>query len=123
LKEVVRRHLLPGTYPRVPVRSLSKPASAISELLCLLARVLHGGRFNIFRGFGGEAVSPIIGDRSIDDRCAVDTFPVIEDQKEVRESFQHHQSFALRAIHNYFLLRYVNELARRISNLRSSMTA
>jgi hypothetical protein len=85
--------------------------------------VLHGGRFNFFRGFGGEAVSPIIGDRSIDDRSAVDTFPGIEGQEEVRESFQYHQSFALWAIHNYFLPRYVNELARRISNLRSSMSA
>jgi hypothetical protein len=85
--------------------------------------VLHGGRFNFFRGYGGEAVSPIIGDRSIDDRSAVDTFPGIEGQKKVRESFQHHQSFALRTIHNYFLPRYVNELARGNSNLRSSMTA
>jgi hypothetical protein len=45
--------------------------------------VLPGGRFNFFRGFGGEAVSPIIGDRPIDDRSAVDTFPRIEDQEKV----------------------------------------
>jgi len=44
----------------------------------LLARVLHGGRFNFFRSYGGKAVSPIIGNRSIDDRSAVDTFPSIE---------------------------------------------
>jgi hypothetical protein len=62
--------------------------------------MLHGGRFNFFRGFGGEAVSPIIGDRPIDDRSAVDTFPGIEDQEKIREPFQHHQSFAFRAIHN-----------------------
>jgi hypothetical protein len=90
---------------------------------CLPARALHGGRFNFFRDFGGEAVSPIIGDRPVDDRSAVDTFPRIEDQEKVRESFQHHQSFALRAIHNYFLPRYVNELARGNSKLRSSTTA
>ena len=123
LKEVVRRHLLPEPYPRASVRSLSKLACAIPELLCLLTPVLHGGRFNFFRGYGGEAVSPIIGDRSIDDRSAVDTFPGIEGQKKVRESFQHHQSFALRTIHNYFLPRDVNELVRGSSNLRSRMTA
>ena len=91
--------------------------------LCLLAHALRGGRFNFFRGFGCEAISPIIEDRPIDDRSAVDTFPRIEDQEKVREPPQHHQSFALLAIHNYFLPRYVSELARRISNLRSSMTA
>ena len=110
MKEVVRRHSLPGTFPRAPVRSLSKPTCAIPELLCVLTRVLHGGRFNFFRGYGGEAVSPIIGDRSIDDRSAIDTFPGIEGQEEVRESFQHHQPFALRTIHNNFLPRNVNEL-------------
>ena len=74
--------------------------------------VLHGGCFNFFRGFGSKAVSPIIGNRFIDDGSAVDTFPGIKDQEEVREPFHHHQSFALRAIHNYFLPRYVSELAR-----------
>ena len=77
-----------------------------------VSRVLRGGRFNFFRGFGGEAVSSIVGDCPIDDRSAVDTFPRIEDQEKVREPFQHHQSFALRAIHNYSLPGYVSELAR-----------
>ena len=67
--------------------------------------VLHGSRFDFFHGFGSEAVSPVIGDRPIDDRSAVDTFPGIKGQKKVRESFQHHQSFALRATHNYCLPR------------------
>ena len=123
MKEVVRRHLLPGTFPRAPVRSLAKPTCAVPELLCSLTPVLHGGRFNFFRGYGGEAVSPIIGDRPIDDRSAIDTFPGIEGQEEVRESFQHHQPFALRTIHNHFLPRNVNELVRGSSNLRSSITA
>ena len=114
---------MPGTHPRTPVRSSSKPTSATQELRCLLAPALGGGRFNSFRGFGGEASSPIIEDLPIDDRSAVDTFPGIEDQEKVREPLQPHQSFALRAIHNYFLPRYVSELARGISNLRSSMTA
>ena len=90
---------------------------------CPTVGVLHRGRFNYFRGFGGEAGSPIIGDRPIDDCSAVDTFPGIEGQEKVRESFQHHQSFALRAIHNHVLPRYVNELARGNSNLRSSTAA
>jgi hypothetical protein len=114
---------LPGTHPRTPVRSLSKPTRATQELRCLPAHALRGGRFNFFRGFGGEAISPIIEDLPIDYRSAVDTFPRIEDQEKVREPLEHHQSFALRAIHNYFLARYANELARRISNLRTSMTA
>ena len=75
-------------------------------------RVLHGGCFNFLRGFGGEAVSPVIGDCLIDNCSAVDTFPGIKDQEEVREPFHHHQSFALRTIHNNFLPRYVSELAR-----------
>jgi hypothetical protein len=89
----------------------------------LPAPVLHDGCFSFFPGFSGEAVSPIIGDRPIDDCTAVDAFPGIEGQKKVRESFQHHQSFAFRAFHNYVLPRYVNERARGISKLRSSMTA
>lgn len=74
--------------------------------------MLHSGRFNFLRGFGGEAGSPIIGDRLIDDCSAVDTFPRIKNQEEVREPFHHHQSFALRTIHNYFPPRYVSELTR-----------
>ena len=97
---------LPETYSRTPVRVLSNShTEAIPELPCLSAFVLHGGRFDFFHGFGGEAVSPVIGDRPIDDRSAVDAFPGIKGQKKVRESFQHHQSFALRATHNYCLPR------------------
>ncbi len=45
--------------------------------------VLHGGRFDFFRGFGGEAIPPIFGDCPIDDCSAVDAFPGIEGQKKV----------------------------------------
>ena len=45
--------------------------------------MLHGGRFNFFRSFGCEAVFPIIADRLIDDRAAIDTFPGIEHQEEI----------------------------------------
>jgi len=87
-------------YTRIPVRSLLKSIHVILEFQYLLVPTLHGGRFNFFRGFGGEAVSPIIGDCLIDNCSAVDTFPGIKDQEEVREPFHHHQSFALRTIHN-----------------------
>jgi hypothetical protein len=45
--------------------------------------VLYGGLFNVLCGFGGEAVSPVIGNRFIDDCSAIDTFPCIEDQEKV----------------------------------------
>ena len=69
---------------------------------------LHGGRFNFCRCLGYEAIFPIIADRLIDDRSAIDTFPGIENQEEVREAFQHHQSFSLWAIHHSFLPHYEN---------------
>jgi hypothetical protein len=104
-----------GTYPRTPARSLSNLTKAIPEFRCLPGAVLHGGCLGFFRGFGREAVSPIFRDCPINDGSAVDAFPGIEGQKKVRESFQHHQSFALRAIHN-FLPCEVNERMQGNSN-------
>jgi hypothetical protein len=105
LNEVVHRQALRERIQELRLAHSKQPTCTIPELQCLLASVLHGGRFNFFRGFGGKAVSPIIGDRPIDDGSAVDTFPGIEGQEKVRESFQLHQSFALRAIHNHVLPR------------------
>jgi hypothetical protein len=105
-----------GTYPRTPVRSLSNITKAIPEFRCFPGAVLHGGGFGFFRGLGGEAISPIFGDCPIDDGSAVDAFPGIEGQEKIRESFQHHQSFALRAIHDYFLPCYETERAQGNSN-------
>lgn len=93
------------------------------ELLCSMVKGLHGRRFNFFRGVGCQADFPIIGDRSIDDCSAIETFPGVEDQKEIREAFQHHQSLALRAIHNSFPpCDYEHAVAGGKSNLRSSTT-
>ena len=92
------------------------------ELRCPYVGVLHGGSFDFFRRFRREAVSPIVGDRSIDDRSAVNTFPRIESQEKIREAFQHHQSFALGAFHNYSLPHCESDLARGESNLRSRVT-
>ena len=86
------------------------------ELRCPYVGVLHGGSFDFFRRFRCEAVSPIVGDRSIDDRSAVNTFPRIEGQEKIREAFQHHQSFALRAFHDYFLPCYETERTQGNSN-------
>ena len=107
---LIRNGGCPGFF--VLARSLANPTGAIPELRCDLAHVLHGGWFSFFRGFGSEAGSPIIGNCLIDDGSAVDTFPGIKDQEEVREPFHHHQSFALRTIHNNSLPRYVSELSR-----------
>jgi hypothetical protein len=47
----------------------------------------------------GQALPPIIRNGAIDDRAAVDTFPGVENQEEVGEAFQHHETFALRTFH------------------------
>jgi hypothetical protein len=94
---------------------------ANGEHPAVLRSSTDGGRFSFFGFFGCETVSPIIGDRSIDDRSAIDTFPGIEDQKEIREPLQHHQSFTLRAIHNCFLPGGEDEFAGGFSKEWSSI--
>jgi hypothetical protein len=46
-----------------------------------------------------KALSPILGDRPINDGTAIEALPRIENQKEVREPFQLHKPFALRTLH------------------------
>jgi len=46
-----------------------------------------------------ETLSAIVRNGAIDDRAAVDAFPCVENEKEIREAFQHHQAFALRTFH------------------------
>jgi hypothetical protein len=111
-------------HQRLPASNVSQNSGVLvvkthtcdTGITDLPAPVLHGRRFDFLRGFGCETISPIFGDRLIDDCSAVDAFPGIEGQKKVRESFQHHQSFALRAIHDYCLPREVNERAQGNSN-------
>lgn len=111
---------LPESHPGTSAIVLLEAERAIQEIRWPSVGVLHGSRFSVFRSFGCKAVSPIIADRLIDDRSAIDTFPGIEHQEEVREALQHHQSFALWAIHDSFPPRYENWLTRRgNSNLRS----
>jgi len=51
-------------------------------------------------GFSGrQAPSAIIGNGAVDNGAAVNTFPCIKHEKEIREPFQHHHAFALRTFH------------------------
>ena len=51
----------------------------------------------------GEALSTIGRNGSVDDGSAVDAFPGVENEKEIREPFQHHHAFALRTFHVFLL--------------------
>lgn len=46
-----------------------------------------------------QTLPAIIGNRTIDDRAAVDALPGVENQEEVGKPLQHHQAFALRTFH------------------------
>ena len=46
-----------------------------------------------------ETLPAVGGNGAIDDGAAVDAFPGIEDEKEIRKSLQHHQAFTLWTFH------------------------
>lgn len=48
---------------------------------------------------GRETLSAVVRDGAVDNSAAVDTFPCIEHEKEIREPFQHHHTLALRTFH------------------------
>ena len=48
---------------------------------------------------GSQTPSAIIGNGAVDNGAAVDTFPCIKHEKEIRESLQHHHACALRTSH------------------------
>lgn len=51
-------------------------------------------------GFAGSQTLPaIIGNGTVDNGAAVDAFPCIKHEKEVREPLQHHHSLAFRTFH------------------------
>jgi hypothetical protein len=58
-----------------------------------------GLNFIGFCSFSLQAFSPVIGDRSVNERSTIDAFPGVKDQKEIREAFQHHKSFAFWTLH------------------------
>lgn len=77
----------------------------VPEFQCLTDNRLGSGGFNFFRGFCSQTVLAVVGDCPINDRSAIDALPSIEHQKEIREALQHHQAFAFRTTHDYFLPR------------------
>ena len=55
-------------------------------------------------GFLGlQALSAILGNGAVDNGPAVETFPGIKDEKEIREPLQHHRPFTLRTFHRSLL--------------------
>ncbi len=48
---------------------------------------------------GSQTLSAIIGNGSVNNSAAIDAFPCIEYEKEVREPLQHHHSLAFRTFH------------------------
>ena len=95
-----------GTPLRTPADTVPQfrdAERAVPELQCLTDNRLGSGGFNFLRSFGSETVFAIVGDRPIDDRSTIDALPSIEHQKEIREALQHHQAFAFRTTHDYFL--------------------
>ena len=48
-----------------------------------------------------EALSSVVGNRTVNDGSAIQAFPGVEDQEEVRKAFQHHEAFAFRTSHRF----------------------
>jgi hypothetical protein len=56
-------------------------------------------RRNGLGALGSQTLSAIIGDSAINNGAAVQAFPGIEHEKEIRESLQHHHPLTLWTIH------------------------
>ena len=50
-----------------------------------------------------QTLSSIFGNGAVDNGAAVEAFPGIEDEKEIREPLQHHRPFTLRTFHRFLL--------------------
>jgi len=50
-----------------------------------------------------ETLSPVVRDGAVDHGAAIEAFPCIEHQKEIREPLQHHHPFTLRTFHRSLL--------------------
>jgi hypothetical protein len=51
-----------------------------------------------------DALLAVHADRAVNDGATVDAFPCVEDEEEVGEPLQHHQTFASRTVHDILLL-------------------
>ncbi len=48
---------------------------------------------------GSQTLATIIRNGAVDNGAAIDAFPCIEDEEEVREPLQHHHPLTFRAFH------------------------
>ena len=62
---------------------------------------------------GRQTLSTIVGNSAVDDRPAVDAFPGIEHEKEIREPIQQHPSVTLRTVHSSLLRRLRSQLSAK----------
>jgi hypothetical protein len=51
----------------------------------------------------GSALPPVHGNGAINDRTAVDAFPCIKNEEEIREALQHHQALTFGTFHQILL--------------------
>ena len=73
-----------------------------SSLACELKQLASGERLSLW--LGCKALSPICANGTVQDRTAVNAFPGIKDEEEVREPLHHHQAITLGTSHVSFLL-------------------
>jgi hypothetical protein len=50
-----------------------------------------------------QALSAIMGDSAVDNGTAIEAFPGIKDEKEIREPLQHHRPLTLWTLHQSLL--------------------
>ncbi len=86
---------------RLRIREIGAETTSISpgfdfmpEMVSIFLARGHGLGFS-----GSQTLSPIVGNRAVDNGPAIDAFPCVEDEKEIREPFQHHHPLALWAVH------------------------
>ena len=48
---------------------------------------------------GRQAFAAIVGNGAVDNGAAIDAFPCVKHEKEIREPLQHHHSLTLRTFH------------------------
>ena len=90
----------------LPVRDVQKPCDqrGLSRKACGLVEFepewsRELARANGLRLAGRQTLSAIIGNGAVNNGTAVDAFPCIKHEKEVREPLQHHHSLAFRTFH------------------------
>lgn len=73
-----------------------------SSLACELKQLARGDRLSLWLDY--KALPPIRANGTVQDRTAVNAFPGIKDEEEVREPLHHHQAITLGTSHVSFLL-------------------